>query len=70
MASELERDGKPAWYVAHTYSGYENKVKLDIEQTIKNRALEDYIFEVHVPTQTVMNLIKKTKKTKAKRNFF
>ena len=51
-----------------TYSGYENKEKL--EQTIKNRALEDYIFEVHVPTQTVMNLIKKTKKTKAKRNFF
>lgn len=67
MASELERDGKPAWYVAHTYSGYENKVKLDIEQTIKNRALEDYIFEVRVPTQMVTELKEgKEKKTEKK----
>ena len=34
------------WYVVHTYSGYENKVKVDIEKTIENRHLEDQILEV------------------------
>lgn len=40
-----------SWYVVHTYSGYENKVKLDIEKTIKNRKLQDQIFEVFVPIE-------------------
>ncbi len=39
------------WYVAHTYSGYENKVKIDLEKTIKNRGLQDQILEVSVPLQ-------------------
>ena len=34
------------WYVVHTYSGYENKVKTDLEKTIKNRELEDFFFEI------------------------
>ncbi len=51
-----ERSGKPEWYVAHTYSGYENKVKLDIEQSIKNRGMEELIFEVRIPTQLVTEL--------------
>lgn len=51
-----ERSGKPEWYVAHTYSGYENKVKLDIEQSIKNRGMEELIFEVRIPTQPVLEL--------------
>lgn len=42
-------DTEPHWYVAHTYSGYENKVKMDLEQTIVNSNLEDQIFEVSVP---------------------
>ena len=37
------------WYVVHTYSGYENKVKANIEKTIENRHLEDEILEVRVP---------------------
>ena len=41
------------WYVVHTYSGYENKVKTTIEQTIENRKLHDQILEVSVPTQEV-----------------
>ena len=36
------------WYVVHTYSGYENKVKVDIEKTIENRNLHDQILEVTV----------------------
>ena len=44
------------WYVVHTYSGYENKVKVDIEKTIENRHLEDQILEVRVPLQEVVEM--------------
>ena len=46
-------DSEAHWYVAHTYSGYENKVKMDIEKTIVNRNLQDQIFEVSVPMLNV-----------------
>ena len=46
-------DTEAHWYVAHTYSGYENKVKADIENTIINRNLQDQILEVYVPMQEV-----------------
>ena len=42
---------EPKWYVVHTYSGYENKVKTDLEKTIKNRELEDYFSEIVVPME-------------------
>ena len=44
------------WYVVHTYSGYENKVKANIEKTVENRHLEDQILEVRVPMQDVVEL--------------
>ncbi len=44
------------WYVVHTYSGYENKVKVDIEKTIENRGLQDQILEVSVPLEDVIEL--------------
>lgn len=44
------------WYVVHTYSGYENKVKADLEKTIKNRNLQDQIQEVSVPMLAVTEL--------------
>lgn len=44
------------WYVAHTYSGYENKVKVDIEKTIVNRNLEEQILEVSVPVEEVVEI--------------
>ena len=44
------------WYVVHTYSGYENKVKVDIEKTIENRGLQDQILEVSVPLEEVVEL--------------
>ena len=46
------------WYVCHTYSGYENKVKANLDKTIKNRHLEDQILEVRVPTQEVLEMKK------------
>lgn len=55
-------DTEARWYVAHTYSGYENKVKADIENTIVNRNLQDQILEVYVPVQEVEREGKDSKK--------
>ena len=56
-------------YVAHTYSGYENKVKADLEKTIENRHLEDEILEVRVPMQEVVEMKNGAKKTVQKKLF-
>ena len=45
------------WYVVHTYSGYENKVKANIDKTIENRHLEDQILEVRVPMEDVEEMV-------------
>ena len=50
-----DRDTQPHWYVAHTYSGYENKVRQDLETIVENRRLQDLIQEVRVPTETVVD---------------
>ena len=57
------------WYVVHTYSGYENKVKANIEKTIENRHLEDQILEVRVPLQDVVEVKNGVKKTVQKKMF-
>ena len=60
---------EPLWYVAHTYSGYENKVKINIEKTIENRHLENQIFEVRVPMQDAVEVRNGTRKTVSKKMF-
>ena len=57
------------WYVAHTYSGYENKVKANIEKTIENRHLEEEILEVRVPMQDVVEMKNGARKTVQKKMF-
>ena len=57
------------WYVVHTYSGYENKVKVDIEKTIENRKLQDQILEVSVPLQEVEELKNGQRKSSMKKMF-
>ena len=57
------------WYVVHTYSGYENKVKVDIEKTIENRKLQDQILEVSVPMQDVVETKNGAQKQVAKKMF-
>ena len=57
------------WYVVHTYSGYENKVKANIEKTIENRNLQDEILEVRVPMQDVVEVKNGAKKTVQKKMF-
>jgi len=57
------------WYVVHTYSGYENKVKANIEKTIENRKLQDQIFEVAVPVHDVVEIKNGTRKQVQKKQF-
>ncbi len=57
------------WYVVHTYSGYENKVKANIEKTIENRKLQDEILEVSVPLQDVIETKNGVRKRVQKKMF-
>ncbi|MBO4920657.1 MAG: transcription termination/antitermination protein NusG [Lachnospiraceae bacterium] len=57
------------WYVVHTYSGYENKVKANIEKTIENRGLQDQILEVSVPLQNVVEIKNGVRKSVQKKLF-
>ena len=44
----------PRWYVAHTYSGYESKVKANLEKIVENRGLGDKIFDIRIPVETIV----------------
>ena len=57
------------WYVVHTYSGYENKVKVNIEKAIENRNIQDQIVEVSVPVEEVVE-VKNGAKKKVSRKLF
>ena len=57
------------WYVVHTYSGYENKVKANIEKTIENRKLQDQILEVAVPVHDVVEIKNGARKQMQKKQF-
>lgn len=57
--SELQ---EARWYVVHTYSGHENKVKATIEKAVKTRGMEDYITHLVVPTEDVVETTKQEKK--------
>ena len=54
MSDINEMNVGPRWYVAHTYSGYENKVKANIEKVVENRNLSHLIYDVNVPVETVI----------------
>ncbi len=60
---------KANWYVVHTYSGYENKVKANIEKTIENRKLQDQILEVSVPLHEEVEIKNGISKTVTKKDF-
>lgn len=57
------------WYVIHTYSGYENKVAQNLEKIVENRSMQDLIFDIKVPTETVTE-IKDSKKREIERKIF
>lgn len=57
------------WYVAHTYSGHEKKVKANIEKIVENRGMEDVIHEVVVPTEEKVEIKNGKKKVKERKIF-
>ncbi|MDR5660015.1 transcription termination/antitermination protein NusG [Serpentinicella sp. ANB-PHB4] len=57
------------WYVVHTYSGHENKVKTNIEKIVENRGMEDVIHEVKVPTEEKVEIKNGKKKIKESKLF-
>ena len=63
-----EKD-KGAWYVVHTYSGYENKVKSNLEKAIENQNLQEQIFEIKVPMEEVLDVKNGKKKLVMKKVF-
>ena len=67
--SQENQELEPKWYVVHTYSGYENKVKTDLEKTVKNRELEDYFFEIVVPMEEQIEIKNGKKKVELKKVF-
>ena len=54
MSDINEMNVGPRWYVAHTYSGYENKVKASLEKIVENRGLGHLIFDIKIPVETVI----------------
>lgn len=67
--SQESHEEKANWYVIHTYSGYENKVKTDLEKTIKNRELEDFFFNIVVPMEEQVEIKDGKRKTNLKKVF-
>ena len=65
-----EVSAEARWYVVHTYSGYENKVKANIEKTVENRGMQDQIFEISVPLQDVVETMKDGQKKTVQRKVF
>jgi len=57
------------WYVVHTYSGYENKVKAALEEKIKSTGKEHLFGEILVPTEKVVEMVKGVKKTSSRKFF-
>lgn len=66
---EQKASPESRWYVVHTYSGYENKVKANIEKIIENRGMQDQIHVVSVPVQDVVEMKNGQKKTVQRKVF-
>ena len=69
ITGQDDSEGRGSWYVVHTYSGYENKVKANIEKTIENRKLQDQIFEVAIPVEDVVEIKNGTRRQVQKKQF-
>ena len=65
----LRGDGTPKWYVIHTYSGHENKVRKSIEKLVKNREMEDLIQNVVIPVEYSIEMKPKEKRIVARKLF-
>lgn len=66
----MNNNGEFKWYVAHTYAGYENKVKDNIEKTVENRNLHDLIADVCIPMEDVVEVKESGEKKVVSRKTF
>ena len=64
-----ENNNQPCWYVVHTYAGYENKVKDNIEKSVENNGMQKLILDVRVPVEDVIE-IKGNKRVKSQRKVY
>ena len=64
-----DKSKEPCWYVVHTYSGYENKVKDTLEKSVENNGMQDLIFDVRVPVEDVVE-IRNGKRVKSQRKVY
>ena len=67
--SEENSKLEPKWYVVHTYSGYENKVKTDLEKKIKKQEMEEYFFDIVVPMEEQIEIKDGKRKANLKKVF-
>ena len=65
----LRGDGEAKWYVVHTYSGHENKVKVNIEKIVENRGMQNLILDVIVPTEDRVEVKNGQRKVKTRKMF-
>ncbi len=65
----IRGDGQAKWYVVHTYSGHENKVKVNIEKMVENRGMQDLILDIIVPTEDRVEIKDGQRKIKTRKMF-
>jgi transcriptional antiterminator NusG len=64
-----ESDDRAKWYVVHTYSGHENKVKVNIEKIVENRGMQDLVLKIIVPTEDRVEIKNGQRRVKTKKMF-
>ena len=69
MGEGIRGDGQAKWYVVHTYSGHENKVKVNIEKMVENRGMQDLILDIVVPTEDRVEIKNGQRKIKTSKMF-
>lgn len=65
----IKSSGEARWYVVHTYSGHENKVKVNIEKLVENRGMQDLVLEIVVPTESCVEFKDNKKRVKTRKMF-
>ncbi len=68
-AGFLRRSKEAKWYVVHTYSGHENKVKVNLEKLVENRGMQDLVLQVVVPTEDVVEVKDNQRRVKTRKIF-
>ena len=69
VAETSEGSSKAEWYVVHTYSGHDNKVKVNIEKIVENRGMQDLVLDIVVPTEDHVEIKNGQRKVKTRKMF-